>query len=244
MTYLYLSSSASFGVSRSFLLPLCLLDWAFRLTLPVGRVCLRLAMLSQDFISDHPPEISGLILSYLSIDDLRNCARVCRTWRSYALQDMLYLPYVLERYNRLSHERSSTQNELGKHHIAKELLERFPRLSATTYFENSASLRDLAIRNLQLEKSWKSGKPSNITTVKLLNQPGRLTCATIDSISKAIIVGTTSEYVLVIGSECGNILQTFRLPSQWSSVLTVGKDSLVIGSHVCNSANFLSEDPY
>ncbi|KAG0124241.1 hypothetical protein HOY82DRAFT_494249 [Tuber indicum] len=111
----------------------------------------------RDFISDLPPELSRLILSQLEIQDIFMCAAVCRAWRSHTRSnDSLYIPHLLRKYNNITRGRDPIPPTVN---IGQELLHRFPHISASSYFCNPKSLRDLALRDMHLQSSWESGIP-------------------------------------------------------------------------------------
>ncbi|PWW80384.1 hypothetical protein C7212DRAFT_350576 [Tuber magnatum] len=111
----------------------------------------------RDFISDLPPELSRLILSQLEIHEVFKCAAVCRAWRSHTkINDNLYIPHLLLKYNNITHGRDPIPPRAN---ISQELLQRFPHLTASSYFCDPKSLRDLALRDMHLRRKWKSGIP-------------------------------------------------------------------------------------
>lgn len=196
---------------------------------------------TKDFISELPLELSRLILSLLSIKDIFICSAVSRTWRSHTLvDDTLYLPHLLKKYNNLNHGRNSIPL---KANTTQELLRRFPNLSASSYFSNASSLRDLALRDLYLLKQWNSGVPlRKINLNAPLKHKDVILSVLIDPVYNLVVSGDRSGKVVFWSTKTEKVVNSFLLEGEdnhrfqdahpAASAMALEGDHLVIGTWV------------
>lgn len=172
------------------------------------------------------------------------CSAVSRTWRSHTLiDDSLYIPHLLRKYNNVTHGRDPIP---PKANTAQELLRRFPRLSASSYFSDLSTLRDLALRDLYLLKQWNSGKPWRKTNLNLsLEHADVLLSALIDPVYSLVISGDRSGKVVFWSTQTEKAVSSFCLADDRSegdirgsrpaaSAMALAGDHLVIGTWVLN----------
>ncbi|KAI5849549.1 WD40-repeat-containing domain protein [Morchella snyderi] len=196
--------------------------------------------LKRDFISELPLELSRLVLSLLDIKDIFTCSAVSRTWRSHTLiDDSLYIPHLLRKYNNVTHGRDPIP---PKANTAQELLRRFPRLSASSYFSDLSTLRDLALRDLYLLKQWNSGNPWRKTNLNVsFEHADVLLSALIDPVYSLVISGDRSGKVVFWSTQTEKAVSSFYLgddrreedirgPRPAASAMALAGDHLVIGT--------------
>lgn len=196
---------------------------------------------SRDFISELPLELSRIVLSLLDITDIFICSAVSRTWRSHTLvDDSLYLSHILRKYNNLTHGRDSIHSGAN---TARELIRRFPRLSASSYFSGVSSLRDLALRDLYLLKQWKSGIPwRKINLNASLEHADVILSVLVDPVYTLVVSGDRSGKVVFWSTETEEVIKSFvlenediqRFPELLSaaSAMALEGEHLVIGTWV------------
>jgi hypothetical protein len=196
---------------------------------------------ARDFISELPLELSRLVLSLLDIKDIFICSAVSRTWRSHTLvDDTLFLPHLLGKYNNLTHGRNPIP---PKANVAQELIQRFPKLSASSYFLNASSLRDLAHRDLHLLKQWKSGIPWRRTDLNVsLEHKDVVLSVLVDPVYNLVVSGDRSGKVVFWSTQTEKVVssllledednQRFPDPRPAASAMALEGDHLVIGTWV------------
>ncbi|CUS11903.1 unnamed protein product [Tuber aestivum] len=193
----------------------------------------------RDFISDLPPELSRLILSRLEIRDVFMCAAVCRAWRSHTrINDSLYIPHLLQKYSNITHGRDPIPPRAN---IGQELLQRFPHLSASSYFCNPKSLRDLALRDMHLRNKWKSGIPRRRANLNAcMKHNDVIFSVVIDQVYGLIVSGDRSGGVVFWSTRTQEMIKELSLAqgpnedvpaiSPAISAMAVKGDHLVIGT--------------
>ena len=196
----------------------------------------------RDFISDLPPELSRLILSQLDIQDVFMCAAVCRAWRSHTrVNDSLYIPHLLRKYNNITHGLDPIPPRAN---ASQELLQRFPHLSASSYFCNPKSLRDLALRDVRLQRKWESGIPwrkANLNSVMKHNDV--VFSVLVDQVYSLVVSGDRSGGVVFWSTRTEEMIKKLNLAQEPSedvpaispaiSAMALKDDHLVIGTWVC-----------
>lgn len=196
---------------------------------------------TRDFISELPLELSRIVLSLLDITDIFICSAVSRTWRSHTLvDDSLYLSHILRKYNNLTHGRDLIHPGAN---TARELIRRFPKLSASSYFSNASSLRDLALRDLYLLKQWKSGIPWRKINLNVsLEHVDVILSALVDPVYSLVVSGDRSGKVVFWSTQTERVIGSFILEDEDTqrfpetqpavSAMALEGEHLVIGTWV------------
>lgn len=196
---------------------------------------------ARDFISELPLELSRIVLSLLDITDIFICSAVSRTWRSHTLvDDSLYLSHILRKYNNLTHGRDPIRPGAN---TSRELIQKFPKLSASSYFSNPLSLRDLALRDLYLLKQWKSGIPWRKTNLNIsLEHVDVILSVLVDPVYSLVVSGDRSGKVVFWSTQTEKVISSFILEDEDSqrfpgaplpvSAMALEGEHLVIGTWV------------
>lgn len=196
---------------------------------------------TRDFISELPLELSRIILSLLDITDIFICSAVSRTWRSHTLaDDSLYISHLLRKYNNLTHGRDLIHPGTNTAH---ELLRRYTKLSASSYFSDAPSLRDLALRDLYLLRQWKSGIPRRKTNLNVtLEHTDVILSVLVDPAYSLVVSGDRSGKVVFWSTQTEKVVSSFLLededyqhfpgPRPAASAMALEGEHLVIGTWV------------
>lgn len=208
---------------------------------------------TRDFISELPLELSRIVLSLLDITDIFVCSAVSRTWRSHTLiDDSLYLPHILKKYNSLTHGRGLVHPGANTAH---ELIRSFPRLSASSYFLGASSLRDLALRDLYLLKQWKSGIPWRRTNLNVsLEHTDVILSVLVDPTYSLVVSGDRSGKVVFWSTKVEKVIGSFVLENEdyqrfpelrsAASAMALEGEHLVIGTWVLPQSHDMFKEEF
>lgn len=203
----------------------------------------------KDFISDLPAELGVLILSQLDIKDLFRSSAVCQRWRKLTIHyDFLYGPHLIKKHDHVTHGRDPiTASRAG---MSQELLQRYPKLSASEYFASPKSLRDLALRDLYLLKRWNAGIPTrtiNLNTRRAPEHAAVILSVLVDPVYKILISGDKSGKVVFWSTHTERPVRSIELRDKEPitsndpaiSAMALGTDYLVIGTWVNSSPIYI-----
>ena len=142
-----------------------------------------------DIVSSLPLELATSVLLRVDLEDLLACSAVCRSWRSLARLECLYVPYLQRKHARPASGRSATALAPAAS-VRSQLLERYRGLSASSYFSSCETLRDLALRHLRLQKQWATGVPTRkFGLLAEGGQDARLLSVVVDPLWDLVITG-------------------------------------------------------
>ncbi|KAF3935551.1 hypothetical protein ABW19_dt0202519 [Dactylella cylindrospora] len=186
-----------------------------------------------------PNEVVLLILEQLDLESLLECHDVCRSWRRYSLFEFNYIPYVLDAYTQLTYGTRPLPAGLKKEEKCEYLRRLFnTSVSALPVFAECQTLRDIAIKLHELEKSWLSGRNTGFAQ---LNRPGihqmPIMAVAIDAQTGSIVTGDSGGVVAFWNISTGACYYKSRFPfsgPQWAIPMhiVIEGDLMVIGTPV------------
>ncbi|KAI5803133.1 hypothetical protein EDC01DRAFT_612066 [Geopyxis carbonaria] len=187
-----------------------------------------------DCISNLPLELAFYIFEMLDLEDLFTCSAVSTSWRMMLQSDYLYVPHLIRKYDLITHGRNPIKTKANTK-IAKQILQKYSQISATTYFNDATTLRELALRDVQLNHQWKSGVPTRKTDLNAcLVHRYSVEHVVVDSRYRLVISGDRCGKIVFWSTETG-ISQPVRVyetthPPAAISAMALNEDHLAIGT--------------
>lgn len=187
-----------------------------------------------DLISSLPPELASYVFKILDLEDLFACSAVCTSWRMMMLHgaDYLYAPHLRRKYDRIKHCR----DHIRTNENAQQILYKYSQISATSYFDDATTLRELVLKVLRLNRQWKSGNPTRHTDLNAcLIHRDPVETVIVDPRYRLVISGDMSGKVVFWSTETG-VSQPVKVyethPPAAISAMALNEDHLAIGTWV------------
>ncbi|KAI8378017.1 quinon protein alcohol dehydrogenase-like superfamily [Radiomyces spectabilis] len=189
--------------------------------------------LRSDFTTRLPAEICGKIFSYLDAQSLCTATTVCRRWKLYADDDLLWRRMCFQHIDKKCTKCGWALPLLQRHRVARPSLKR-PLEDHDAGAEDSSKRidrrpwKDVYSERLIIERNWRKNKSTTRTMAS--KHADSVMCIQFCERQNILISGGADKTVMVWNLETGGLLQTLKGHARAVQTLQFDHTKLITGA--------------